>query len=375
VTLRPILSAAIGVPFLLGTIALVQWEGRLYRAALREARSSAAEGPLTNSPVETAPRTSEASPAASSPVKRPLPAPESVASVETPPEKPASPATDDGSRQPAAASGGAPSQAVVSDATKSKPDKPAGSSAAASTNAPPPSNPPLAMPTLNINKDALALTPEEERRVGRAVNEAITQRHKTVPAVRLQQVILDAARPLLAQRARKEIDYHITILDSADLNIFSHLGGHIYVSRGLFDFVAEDSEWRFLLGHEIAHVDRKHGARRVSEMARAATDAGKTAPGLVAAVYRQVAEGYSDDQEYEADAWAYRHMSALGDSRREGLMFLRRLMGYMEQHRLESHRAPQTAPDADVQDVENHWLTLPSALDRLERLRNLAPGP
>jgi hypothetical protein len=371
---RRLLGATLAIPFLLASALLVQYEGASYRRSLKRSGPSAlrarlidgagppapeavvavAEPDLTPSPAPrpTSPPV-EPGPAPSKPeeAKAAPPPPASVASADTPPPKP----KFEVEIRPE------PKPAPPIEPPKPKPRPPA-----------PPKFPPI--PTIDIAKDALELTPEEERRVGRAVHEVILQRHRPMAAPAFQQVLLDAARPLLAQRRRKEVEYQFTILDADGLNTFSHPGGFIYVSRGLFDFVAEEAEWQFLLAHEIAHVDLKHAARQVSLAAAEARQAGKTPMNLVAAFYRQVAVGYTDDQEFEADAWAFQQVIRLGHSRREALMFPRKLLSFVELHSLEGRRPPDSGPEADVQDIEHHWRTAPPALDRLERLQNMAGG-
>ena len=57
---------------------------------------------------------------------------------------------------------------------------------------------------------------------------------------------------------RPGLPWKFGIVDSNDFNAFSTPGGHILITRGLFDRMRNESELAGVLAHEIAHVVRKH---------------------------------------------------------------------------------------------------------------------
>ncbi|NBR51747.1 MAG: hypothetical protein EBT87_08335, partial [Alphaproteobacteria bacterium] len=61
---------------------------------------------------------------------------------------------------------------------------------------------------------------------------------------------------------RPDIDYRITILDTPVVNAFALPGGYTYVTRGLLALADNEAELAGVIGHEIAHVTARHGARR-----------------------------------------------------------------------------------------------------------------
>src|SRR5262249_4435125 len=155
------------------------------------------------------------------------------------------------------------------------------------------------------------------------------------------------------------VEYRFILLDTQDVNAFSHLGGFVYVSLGLFNLVADDAELQFVLAHEVAHVDQKHAAERVEAAAR---EEAVDRLGLVRRGDRQVALGYADGQDFAADAGAFGQLARLGHSRRKCLAFLRRYRNYAEHNGLAAgHRRTPIPPEADVQDVMNHWPAHPAA--------------
>src|SRR5690606_30748135 len=59
---------------------------------------------------------------------------------------------------------------------------------------------------------------------------------------------------------RKDITYQLTILDSPVVNAFAAPGGYIFLTRGILAYIGNDADaLANVLGHEIAHVEHKHG--------------------------------------------------------------------------------------------------------------------
>lgn len=65
-------------------------------------------------------------------------------------------------------------------------------------------------------------------------------------------------RWLAMHSERPGLPWKFALVDSDDYNAFSTPGGYVLVTRGLFDKMRNESELAGVLGHEIAHVVRKH---------------------------------------------------------------------------------------------------------------------
>ena len=59
------------------------------------------------------------------------------------------------------------------------------------------------------------------------------------------------------------------VVDQSDINAFAVPGGHIYVYRGLIEHTTNMSELAGVLGHEIAHVTRRHSMLQMRDQQRA----------------------------------------------------------------------------------------------------------
>ncbi|MCK9525852.1 MAG: M48 family metalloprotease [Limnochordia bacterium] len=63
---------------------------------------------------------------------------------------------------------------------------------------------------------------------------------------------------------RDDIEYTLMVLNSGELNAFSLPGGYVFITRGLVKAIGQDeAKLAAVLGHEIAHIEKKHGVNAV----------------------------------------------------------------------------------------------------------------
>lgn len=157
--------------------------------------------------------------------------------------------------------------------------------------------------------------------------------------------------------ARKNIPYSYTVIQNDKLlNAFAAPGGPIFVTTKLVKTTTNDAELAYVLGHETAHIDRKHIVKAVEKQQKVGlgvgilgTILGGKGGGDLVQVFGNVAftvwtRGYSRDQETEADTVGARWMSQLGFDPRAAVSMLGRLGGTggggVDKY-LSSHPAPK----------------------------------
>jgi predicted Zn-dependent protease len=65
---------------------------------------------------------------------------------------------------------------------------------------------------------------------------------------------------------RNEFPWDVKIIDDDEVqNAFATPGGHIYVFSGLIKFLETEDQLAGVLGHEIAHADRRHTSRALQQ--------------------------------------------------------------------------------------------------------------
>jgi len=225
----------------------------------------------------------------------------------------------------------------------------------------------------DVGQDLFALDVDQEREVGRDVHQMILKEHTVLQLPDQQARVERLARPFLNFCQRKGLSYNFTLINDQEINAFSHLGGYIYIHQGLLEFVANDAELQYVIGHEIAHVELKHCLRNLTYTAQLSKWTPEAAGGIAQLAYKMIALGYSEDFEFESDEWSFRSMIRLGSSREQGMSFARHYVEYLTSRGVETdNRQAESVPDAVAQEVENHFRSHPAAKERLRRLENLS---
>lgn len=234
----------------------------------------------------------------------------------------------------------------------------------------------LAKTADGVGQKILALSVDEQIRVGKKLHELIRKNHKVSSTSEHTSRVKKLAGPLVRRSKRKGITFTFTVLDSAEINAFAHIGGFIYVNTGLLEFIGGDEELEFVLGHEVGHVELEHCSRRLTYAARASELSGDLGGNLVQMSYHLISAGYSEEDEFAADEWGFRQLVAMGRDRKRALALPRR---FVEKEKREGRRKEKaespTAVEAVVQGIDNHFQTHPAAAERLRRLERLSLKP
>lgn len=215
----------------------------------------------------------------------------------------------------------------------------------------------------------LKIDTAEEIKYGQELHAQIRAEQSLSSDTKSIERIKRLAQPYLDARKNKRIDYTFSVIDDPQVNAFAHLGGYIYVNKGLLDFVESDEELQFVIGHEIGHVDLGHCAEQLTYTARAAEVAGEAGATLAQLGYQAIALGYSEDKEFESDAYAYRHLKSI---RPAAISFLQRLADLElsdDSHGEDEFGVPGL--DAIAMELDNHFKTHPPTTERIDRLKAL----
>ncbi len=93
---------------------------------------------------------------------------------------------------------------------------------------------------------------------GRAIAVKILSRYKPYNNPALIKYISLVGASLARNTNRPELEFHLTILDTADVNAYAAPGGYIFITKGALRMMKDESELAGVLAHEIAHITEKH---------------------------------------------------------------------------------------------------------------------
>jgi predicted Zn-dependent protease len=145
---------------------------------------------------------------------------------------------------------------------------------------------------------------------------------------------------LVASSGDTRFNFQFKVIDKANINAMALPGGFVYVTRGMLAALNDEAQLAGVLGHEITHVNSRHGAKLLTKAfgaqlatlvglgAAAAAGGGQAAAG-VAMISNHISNylllGYGREYELEADEVGMRRAHRSGYDPRRMVVFLRDL--------------------------------------------------
>jgi beta-barrel assembly-enhancing protease len=119
-------------------------------------------------------------------------------------------------------------------------------------------------------------------------------------------------------RYKDEFTWEVHIIDADVLNAFAAPGGYIYFYTGIIKYLDNEDDLMGVLGHEIAHADRRHSAKQMLEsygvqtmLSMALGDNPSAVTALAAGLAGNAAAlKFSRSDESEADAYSVEYLSS-----------------------------------------------------------------
>ncbi len=161
--------------------------------------------------------------------------------------------------------------------------------------------------------DLLPFSQAEEVAIGRQVAGNLLGAAPLVNDLKLQQYINRVGGWVASRSERARLVWHFAVIDSEDLNAFAVPGGYVFVTKGLYRLLQSESELAGVLGHEIAHVNKKHHlhllvqARLIeqgSEILKETAGESAAIKRLIGAGAEVLARALDKSAEFEADRMA-----------------------------------------------------------------------
>jgi len=119
---------------------------------------------------------------------------------------------------------------------------------------------------------------EEEKEIGGTVAARLAASYKLCANQRANQYVKLVAATVSAYSDRPEVLPRVLILQDEVPNAYACPGGYMFVTTGLLKLCGDESELAGVLGHEFAHVARRHtisGLRWKRALSCAGTEAAK----------------------------------------------------------------------------------------------------
>ena len=152
-------------------------------------------------------------------------------------------------------------------------------------------------------------SPEEEARSGEDIAAPVLGAAPPWKNSIVQRYVNLVGRRVADQAERRDVAWRFAVIDSPSINAMAFPGGIVVVTRGLYALLDTEDELAAVLGHEIAHVNRKHQWKVIRQQKLVALaegritgkDASKTSKLVADLGAKLIARGLDKSAEFEAD--------------------------------------------------------------------------
>ncbi len=190
----------------------------------------------------------------------------------------------------------------------------------------------FAVPALSVP----FISKETELSLGKGADKQVLQQYGIYQDKALQLYVNRIGQKLVSELTDREFHrYFFKLVDSSEINAFALPGGYVYVTRGLLAALNSEAELAGVLGHEIAHVTKHHGAKMLVRSIGAQIlsiggaiaspkNAGKWIV-VSSAMFQQINLGYGREAEIESDGQGMLNATEAGYDPQGMVDFLRNL--------------------------------------------------
>jgi predicted Zn-dependent protease len=164
------------------------------------------------------------------------------------------------------------------------------------------------------------ISTEEEVQMGQKFSVEIEKELEILDDAGVTSYVNSICQELVQHSKRKDLEYHVKVVNTEEVNAFAVMGGFMYFNVGLLRAADTEAELAGVCAHEIGHIVGRHSAKHMSKQLGIALVAqlilGENPAvweGLVANVLAMGAMmHYSREAEREADAYAIEEMVGAG---------------------------------------------------------------
>lgn len=108
----------------------------------------------------------------------------------------------------------------------------------------------------------------KEIEIGRQLAAVLLGSKPLHPDMKLQRYVNQLGRWISLQSERPDLPWTFVVLDDNGYNAFAAPGGYVFVTKGLIDRCADESELAGILAHEITHVTARHHLQAMRKTAQ-----------------------------------------------------------------------------------------------------------
>lgn len=187
--------------------------------------------------------------------------------------------------------------------------------------------------TESVYKVTEQISPENEYYIGRATAAIILNDYNLYNEPNLTKYLNKICGAITINSEKPDLynGYYVAVLDSDEINAMATPGGHILITRGLLKCTSNEEELASVIAHEIAHIQKQHSISSIKtsrfkdlslnvaslainesdndEVKQMMSVFGDSVDDVVSSL---VLNGFSQEQEFEADSYALELLNNAG---------------------------------------------------------------
>jgi len=113
-------------------------------------------------------------------------------------------------------------------------------------------------------QDFVLMSEAQEINLGKQAHQQVMKQYRPYNDPALQSYVEGLVEEIGNKSHRSNLVYHVTVLDSPQINAFALPGGYLYITRGIMAYMNSEAELAGVLGHELGHITARHGVRQQS---------------------------------------------------------------------------------------------------------------
>ena len=158
---------------------------------------------------------------------------------------------------------------------------------------------------------------------------------------------------------RNEFAWRVRIINKDVLNAFCTPGGYIYVYTGLIKYLDNETQLAGVMGHEIAHADKRHSANQMVKQYGVSSLIGILTGGNAGQLSTLAANllllKYGRDDETEADKFSVKYLNSTSYDGRGAKYFFEKLIAGGQSGGTPAFLSTHPSPDSRVADITKIW--------------------
>ncbi|MEL6441307.1 MAG: M48 family metallopeptidase [Cyanobacteria bacterium J06621_8] len=109
------------------------------------------------------------------------------------------------------------------------------------------------------------ISDEQEIEIGKQTNEQVLSEFSLDNSPQVQRYVSSLGQELVGSSNSRNIPFVFQVVRSDQVNAFAAPGGFVYVTTGLLRAADNRAELASVMGHEIAHINEKHGVKSLKQ--------------------------------------------------------------------------------------------------------------